>query len=85
MKKRTIVLALIVVVAVVAAGGLFASNMGFKLNYSLLDSSDAGSNSGTSILALPFNRQTGVDMASQLQTDIGFAAVANPMNESASP
>jgi hypothetical protein len=70
-------MALIFVVAVVAAGGLFASNMGFKLNYQLFDSSNAGSNSGTSVLALPFNRQTGVDMASSLQTDIGFAAVAN--------
>lgn len=74
MKRKVIVLAL--VVAAVAAGGIFASNMGFKLNYQLL-ATGAGSNTGTNTMALPFNRQTGVDMASHLQNDIGFAAVAN--------
>jgi len=74
MTKRTIVLALIV--AVVAAGGIFASNMGFKLNYQLL-APGAGSNSGTSTIALPYNAQSGIVNASDLQNDIGFAAVAN--------
>jgi hypothetical protein len=71
MKKKTFVLAMIVAVALVmAAGGLFASNMGFKLNYQMLQAG-TGSAAGDNTLSLPYNRQSGISMASNLKTDIG--------------
>jgi hypothetical protein len=62
---------------VLAAGGLLASNMGFKLNYPLLQTQVGVSASGTSTIALPDNRQSGVNAASSLMTDIGLVNVAN--------
>lgn len=73
MRKKTIFVAgALALVAVLFAGGLVASNMGFKLNYSL----SAGGNSGTNTLSLPFNRQSGVDTANDLIQDIGPSNVA---------
>jgi hypothetical protein len=63
------------------ASALVASNMGFKLNYSLVKigtAVDVGtSKSGQSTLALPDNRQTGLNSASALMTDVGFASVSD--------
>jgi len=52
--------------------------MGFKLNYALLQA-DGGVNSksGTSTLALPDNRQSGLNTAKNLMDDIGFAQTNN--------
>jgi hypothetical protein len=47
-----------------------ASNMGFKLNKSLT-AAGAGSLSGTQLLGLPYNRQVGIDNASDLFGDMG--------------
>ncbi len=67
--KRVAAVVVIAMAAIVAAGGLMASNMGFKLNYPLV-ASGAGSNSGTTTIGLPYNRQVGIDTASQLLADI---------------
>lgn len=77
MTKKTFFGAMAVVTAVALTGSaLIASNMGFKLNYSLTQAG-GGSNSGTNTLALPDNRQTGLNDAKNLMDDIGFANVTN--------
>jgi hypothetical protein len=58
--------------ALLVAGGLMASNMGFKLNYQL--SGPGSSNSGTNTLALPYNQQTNLLDAKNLIDDINAAA-----------
>jgi hypothetical protein len=76
MTKKTFFGAMAVVTAVALTGSaLIASNMGFKLNYTL--SQGAGSLSGTNTLALPDNRQTGMADAKNLMDDIGFASTTN--------
>jgi len=77
MTKKTFFGAMAVVTAVALTGSaLVASNMGFKLNYTL-SQLGAGSLSGTNTLALPDNRQTGLADAKNLMDDIGFANVTN--------
>ena len=73
-KKRSMtVLVVVLAAAVVLTGGLMASNMGFKLNRALVAAGTAGSVSGTQTLSLPYNRQVGIDTASDLFVDIGSA------------
>ena len=72
--KRNYVVALSTIVLLVA-GVVVASNMGFKLNKVINGQGDdigGGllSNSGTQDIALPFNQQTSITMASHLRTDI---------------
>lgn len=74
MRKRTFIVG---AVALLAVGALFASNMGFKINYQLLSGSNAGSFNGTNALALPANAQTGITDAATLYNDIGSAVVTN--------
>jgi hypothetical protein len=77
MTKKTFIGAMAVVSAVALTGSaLVASNMGFKLNYTL-SAAGVGSGSGTNTLALPDNRQTGLVDAKNLMDDIGFASVTN--------
>ena len=77
-KNRSLTALFVVAVAVVVlAGGLMASNMGFKLNKSLVTASPGTSISGTQLLALPYNRQVGIDNASELFGDIGASNVQN--------
>ena len=69
--KRVAAVLLIAMAAVVAAGGLMASNMGFKLNYPIIAAGGGpGSNTGTQTIGLPYNRQVGIDTASQLLTEL---------------
>lgn len=56
------------------AGGLFASNMGFKLNTPLQGPAVGISASGTRTLALPFNQQTNLVNAKHLIDDINATA-----------
>ncbi len=70
-QRRMAALMIVALAVVIATGGLVASNMGFKLNYTLLDSTDAGSQSGTQSIGLPYNRQVGIDTVSDLFVDIG--------------
>ena len=76
MNKKVFVVVVGVAMACVMASGLIASNMGFKLNYPLA-ATGASSNSGTNVIALPFNRQSGIDTANALIGDVGLANVAN--------
>jgi len=78
MSKRTFVGVMVVALAVVVmAGGLLASNMGFKLNYTLNQTLAGTSRSGTTTLALPDLRQTGLNTAKNLMDDVTLANVAN--------
>ncbi len=74
MRRRTYTAIAIGAVALLVAGGLFASNMGFKLNYRLDQTGDNNSFSGTSSLALPYNQQTSLLKASDLYADINATA-----------
>jgi hypothetical protein len=75
MNKRTFLVVAIGMSVMLIAGGLFASNMGFKLNYPLDTTGSNSSATGTNTLALPFNQQTSLAMASDLNTDIGASNV----------
>jgi hypothetical protein len=56
----------------VLAGGLMASNMGFKLNLPLKSASVGVSASGTNIIGLPYNQQVGMFNARDLFKDIAL-------------
>lgn len=71
MKRKTWI-GILGLVAVLVAGGLFASNMGFKLNYTL--NGPSGGSSGTTALALPYNQQTNLIDAEDLIDDINAGA-----------
>ena len=71
MKKKAIVGLVGGLAVLLIAGGLMASNMGFKLNYALDGQGTNGSANGNNTLALPFNQQTNIVNAFDLVTDIG--------------
>jgi len=78
MTKKTFFGAMAVVTAVALTGSaLVASNMGFKLNYSLNQAAAGVSKTGTNTLALPDNRQSGMNTAKNLMDDIGALSVQN--------
>jgi hypothetical protein len=56
--------------ACLMAGGLFASNMGFKLNYALTGPAAGVSATGTQTMSLPYNQQVGIDDAQDLFFDL---------------
>jgi hypothetical protein len=71
--------ALVAALAVVLAGGLIASNMGFKLNYTLIAAGQAVpeggvSQDGTNDISLPDFPQSGMATANDLRLDIGAPA-----------
>ena len=80
-KRRFVGVMAAVLVVATMAGGLIASNMGFKLNYTLIGVGQATpggppegglpSVDGTNELALPDNRQSGLNTAKDLLTDTG--------------
>ena len=81
MRKRTIVaVSLITAAAVILAGGVLASNMGFKLNYPLKAASGT-SVAGNNMLALPYNRQVGIDTAKELFLDITAAGTTQSVSK----
>jgi hypothetical protein len=73
MRKKTLFAVVTVsLCAIVAAGGLLASNMGFKLNYRLTTTAGGGgAGTGKNTLALPYFRQAGLNNALELMGDIG--------------
>jgi len=78
MTKKTFFGAMAVVTAVALTGtALVASNMGFKLNYTLNQAGAGGSATGVRTLALPDNRQTGMVDAKNLMDDIGSASTTS--------
>lgn len=68
-KRRLTIFAMVTLAVILVAGGLMASNMGFKLNYPLKKGATGVSNSGTQSIALPYNRQVGIDTAQDLFVD----------------
>jgi len=74
-KRRVTALIVIATAAIVAAGGLKASNMGFKLNYPLQAQQPGVSATGFQSIGLPYNRQVGIDRASQLKDDVEAGGV----------
>jgi hypothetical protein len=74
MSKRTVIgVALCGALVLLVGGGLYASNMGFKLNYQL-----QGVNTGTNTIALPWNPQVGISDAFDLIGDIN--STGTPLN-----
>lgn len=81
-KRQILAVAVVALASLALAGGLIASNMGFKLNYTLVAAGNAVAGpgetgvslDGSSFVALPFNRQGGLNSVSQLRTDIGATA-----------
>lgn len=69
-KKNSFVVIAVALCAILAAGGILASNMGFKLNYPLNKTGTAGSKSGVNTISLPYFRQTGLNDAFELIKDI---------------
>jgi hypothetical protein len=69
-------LVVIAVAAIILTGGLMASNMGFKLNYTL-QAADGGvtSLSGFQSIGLPYNQQVGLNNAGDLLADITAGGV----------
>ena len=74
-KRRVTAFVVIAAALLVAAGGLMASNMGFKLNYPVKASSDPNSNSGRNAVGLPYNRQVGIDTAKQFLDDVSASGL----------
>jgi hypothetical protein len=72
MSKRNVALILAGAAVLLVGGGLFASNMGFKLNLQL---KSTGTASGTNTIGLPFNRQIGLNNGFQLIQDINNTGV----------
>jgi hypothetical protein len=89
MSKRKYVAVAVGAIALLVAGGLFASNMGFKLNFVLQGPDgctgplgaapcvDGQSVTGEQQIALPYHQQTSLVNASDLRVDVGapFASV----------
>jgi len=75
-KKNVFVVVALAVCVLATAGGLLASNMGFKLNYALTGPLGVGgAGTGKQLLSLPYFRQTGVNNALDLILDIGGGVV----------
>src|SRR5262245_33834286 len=74
-KKNSYVVIAVALCAILAAGGILASNMGFKLNYPLNKAGTGGSKTGTSTISLPYFRQTGLNDSLELIKDIEGVSV----------
>ena len=81
MKKKVVFGLVATMTLLLVASGLYASNMGFKLNYVLDGQGTAGSANGTNTLALPFNQQTDLLDAFDLLNDIGGVSVVASVAE----
>jgi hypothetical protein len=73
MRKSTFLVAAVGLAAILVAGGIFASNMGMKLNYALTGPG-GGQINGVNTIALPFNQQTNIGDALDLFNDIDAAS-----------
>jgi hypothetical protein len=77
MRKRSFAVGMVTAAVLAGGGALLASNMGFKLNYTLNRQTAGVSANGTNTLAIPFNPQVGIISSKTLMDDIGSASVAN--------
>jgi hypothetical protein len=76
-RKRVTGGVFVALAVVLTVGSLVASNMGFKLNYGLNNTTVGVAKTGLNTLALPDNRQSGMGTAKNLMDDIGLASVDN--------
>lgn len=74
MNKRTLIGAALGVSVAMAFGGLYASNMGFKLNQLLQTQTPGVSRSGQTQVGLPYNPQTSLSTVADLFNDINATA-----------
>ena len=75
MSKKNFSVAMGVALAMVlAVGGVLASNMGFKVNLLMQKAAGGVSATGKNALALPFNRQTGLNNSKNLIDDVDLLA-----------
>jgi hypothetical protein len=84
MRNRKTILAALSVVGVavlVLAGGLMASNMGFKLNLPLVAAAGGVSASGTNYIGVPYNQQVGLVTAKDLFLDIQKGGAIQFLNQ----
>ena len=72
MRNRAFVVAALGLGAVLVAGVLIASNMGFKASYPLDGADSANSNDGLNTLGLPYFQQTGITIVQDLIDDINL-------------
>jgi len=84
-QRKLTALVVVATAAVVAAGGLWASNMGFKLNYPLQATQTGVSKTGRQTIGLPYNRQVGIDLAADLLADINAGGVTATQIETFAP
>ena len=70
MIKRKIWVVAFAMAALLVAGGLYASNMGFKLNYGLDSTGVNASATGNNSMALPYNQQASLLTVDDLRLDI---------------
>ena len=77
MKKRILWAGIVGAAAVLITGGILASNMGFKLNMSLVGPQGAPATTGTNLVALPFNQQTSLTSVANLLADISPCPASN--------
>ena len=80
-KVRFAALTAVGVALVVLAGGLMASNMGFKLNLPLVAASGGVSASGTNYIGLPYNQQVGINTAKELFKDMSLGGSVQFLNQ----
>jgi len=73
MRKSSVIAVAVGLAAILVAGGLIASNMGFKLNF-LLEPPGGSSLTGTTLMAVPYNPQTNLINAEDLIQDINAVA-----------
>jgi len=81
MRKKLVVGLMVSLAALLIAGGLYASNMAFKLNYTLQAAAANVSLNSTSTVALPFNQQTNLINANDLLLDIGGTTVVSQVQK----
>jgi hypothetical protein len=78
-KRKVFALGAVAVALMLVAGGLMASNMGFKLNR-VLNAASGSSLTGTNAVGLPYNQQVGLVNCGQLGLDMGtFATAGGPI------
>ncbi len=78
---RTKVWVVSTVVVALIGGGLFASNMAFKIYERLEKQGMAGSRTGSQMIGLPYRQQVGLNNALDLINDIGGTGVISQVSQ----
>ena len=75
MKQKAVFLFVAIGTLLFVAGGVYAVNMTFNLNYVLDGQGTNGSRNGINTIALPYNQQTDLNDSFDLLNDIGGVSV----------